>query len=58
MSAPNTNIERQTTRHRPSLTGIAVAAFAVLAITAGVVIWSGPERSDQAAPGTDAASTQ
>ena len=58
MSAPKTNIERQTTRHRPSLTGIAIAAFAVLAITAGVVIWSSPDRSEQAAPGSEAATTQ
>lgn len=31
MSAPNTNIEKQTSRHRPALIGIgAVAAFTAL----------------------------
>ena len=36
MSAPDTNIERQTRRHKPSLwgIGIALAAAAVFAITA------------------------
>lgn len=41
MSAPNTNIDRQVARHRPSLTGIALAAAAVGLVILALVFWPG-----------------
>ncbi|MFC3616012.1 hypothetical protein ACFORG_19850 [Lutimaribacter marinistellae] len=37
MSAPETNVERQSRRHKPSLFGIGAAVLAAAVI--GVVIW-------------------
>ncbi|MDA8587031.1 hypothetical protein N9L47_12335 [Rhodobacteraceae bacterium] len=42
MSAPDTNVEKQTRRHKPSLTGIAVAILGAGAIMIAVSMWSQP----------------
>ncbi len=41
MSAPETNIEKQTRRHKPSLVGIVIAAAAVVLILLVVFGWPG-----------------
>jgi hypothetical protein len=49
MSAPDTNIETQTKRHKASLIGIGIALFwAVLAIGA-FIVWDGVPSDEQAA---------
>lgn len=57
MSAPETNIERQKKRHKPSILGIAAAVG--LAMIIAVVVLSWPTRSDgmttEASPITDEA---
>lgn len=50
MSAPNTNIERQEERHRPSLLGIGLAATAAAIILLSVILWPGVPLDQQAAP--------
>lgn len=37
MSAPDTNIEKQASRHRPSLMGIGAAAVFVVLLTLGAI---------------------
>lgn len=47
MTAPDTNIRKQTRRHKPSIIGISVAALAALVI--GIVVFALPasEVNDQ-----------
>ncbi|MEJ6402595.1 hypothetical protein [Yoonia sp. 2307UL14-13] len=39
MSAPDTNVEKQTRRHRPSLLGISVAVGFALILLCGLIIF-------------------
>ncbi len=39
MSAPDTNIDTQTKRHRPSLVGIAAVVFFAGALLLGLLMW-------------------
>lgn len=41
MSAPDTNLERQTKRHKPALAAIAVAIAAAAVIFVAVTGWQG-----------------
>ncbi|PJE36125.1 hypothetical protein CVM52_13570 [Pseudooceanicola lipolyticus] len=41
MSAPDTNIEKQTHRHRWSLYAIGASLATVMMITAGWIVWYG-----------------
>lgn len=43
MTAPDTNVERQARRHRPSLFGIFAALAAVAVIIVIAAIWPSPE---------------
>lgn len=42
MSAPKTNIEKQTRRHKPSVIGISVAVIAAVVILVVVFAWPTP----------------
>jgi hypothetical protein len=50
MSAPDTNIERQTRQHRSPLVGIAIAIGFTVIVAAGVAMWRGVPLDEQAAP--------
>ncbi|WP_224816396.1 hypothetical protein [Hasllibacter sp. MH4015] len=50
MSAPDTNIERQTKRHTPSIWGISIALIAAAIAAVFFMMWTGTEGEDQAAP--------
>ena len=39
MSAPNTDVEKQARRHRPSLLGIGAVVFFALLLLASLMIW-------------------
>ncbi|WP_425092146.1 hypothetical protein [Tropicimonas sp. S265A] len=39
MSAPDTNIEKQAKRHKPSLWGMAVAAMVPLVVIVAALLW-------------------
>lgn len=46
MTAPDTNLEKQAKRHRPSLRGMAFAALAIGGIIVAVALWTMPTDSD------------
>lgn len=50
MSAPDTEVEKQTRRHRPSLVGIALAVIAAIVAVAVFSLWDPVPRGEQAAP--------
>ena len=54
MSAPDTNVERQTRKHKPALLGMAAAA--VIAVIAAIVAlnWQGVPADEQAGSGPEA----
>jgi hypothetical protein len=52
MSAPDTQIERQAKRHRPSLLGIATAAGAVGIVVLVLSLWPRPLAEDPELPAT------
>ncbi|MEJ6389459.1 hypothetical protein [Gymnodinialimonas ulvae] len=52
MSAPDTNIDKQTRRHKPSLFGIALALIVAAVAAAVFIAWDGLEPESQAAPVT------
>lgn len=56
MSAPDTNVERQARRHKPSLWGIAIA-IAVAAIVAAVALLSSGVPGEDQAAGVPAATS-
>ncbi len=48
MTAPNTNVEKQTRRHKGSLGGIALAIALAIIVIAGLFFWSTPEATTDA----------
>lgn len=52
MSAPDTNIQRQQTRHKPSLIGISIAVALAGAAALVLVLWPEPLATDPDLPAT------
>jgi len=52
MSAPETNVEKQTKRHKPALIGLAIAIVVFALLAFGLAEWSqeAVDPSDTAAP--------
>lgn len=57
MSAPDTNVDKQVKRHKPSLQGIAAALFLALAALVVITAWDGIPRPEQAAGASTVAET-
>lgn len=57
MSAPNTNVDRQVARHRPSLMGIGLAGAAVAGVILVLVFWPGKVGAPDTATSDPAAVT-
>lgn len=51
MSPPDTNLEKQERRHRPSLRGIALSLLAVAVVLVGVYSLGPSDRVNEAASG-------
>ncbi|MGR3513524.1 MAG: hypothetical protein ACU0GG_12250 [Paracoccaceae bacterium] len=58
MSAPDTNIERQARRHKPSLAGITTAGGAVVIVVLVLALWPDPLADDAPLPETTTEITQ
>lgn len=52
MSAPDTNIEKQTKRHRPAIYGILAALMVAACAVIVFNLWGGVPSDEQAAPTT------
>jgi hypothetical protein len=50
MSAPDTNLETQTKRHRGSIWGISAALIVAVLAAVGFFLWDGVPSDNQAAP--------
>lgn len=48
MSAPDTNVEKQKSRHRPALWGIGAAVALAILAAIGMAAWNGPPIEEQA----------
>ena len=51
MTAPDTNVEKQVSRHKPALGGISIAVLTVFIIVALVALWP-RDQADGEAPVT------
>lgn len=51
MSAPDTNLNRETKRHKPSLLGLALAGSLVVLLVAAIALWPKPLVEDGADSG-------